>query len=224
MKFRWIAGALISVACAQAGCASRTPAKDANTPVVSLAAPTSANESRSVASRQATSDAPSTEQATGDDKLPPRDAAVGTMFGSSKEEGESFGYGGLDVAEGVSGGVPGDPLGGPPNGHLSGSTSTTRVGNSIDKEMIRRIVRMHMGEVRKCYENALKTNPNLEGRVVLKFTIAKSGDVIAVSIAHSTMNDPSVDNCIAANALTWRFPEHPGPAQVIIYPFIFKSA
>ena len=48
--------------------------------------------------------------------------------------------------------------------------------------IIRRIVRRHMNDVNFCYEHALAANPTLTGRVVWKFKIAASGDVVASEV------------------------------------------
>src|SRR5205823_1928265 len=42
---------------------------------------------------------------------------------------------------------------------------TATVRGSLDKEIIRRIVRRHMNEVKFCYEKELTTHPDLYGRV-----------------------------------------------------------
>ena len=55
------------------------------------------------------------------------------------------------------------------------------VKGQLDKEIIRRIVRRHLNEVRYCYEQALTKQPKLDGRLVTQFTISGNGVVIARS-------------------------------------------
>src|SRR5262249_50851072 len=71
------------------------------------------------------------------------------------------------------------------------------VAGSIDKDLIRRVVRSHVGEVRKCYEDGLSRDPNLKGRVAIQFTIGKSGKVTVSVVAESTLTDDAVGECIA---------------------------
>ena len=54
------------------------------------------------------------------------------------------------------------------------------VTGSLDKDIIRRIVRAHINEVRYCYEKGLAVDPNLKGRVAVTFTIDAEGKVIKV--------------------------------------------
>ena len=60
------------------------------------------------------------------------------------------------------------------------------VRGSLDKEIIRRIIRRHVNEVRYCYEQELTKKPDLGGRVMVQFTIAASGQVIASVLQNST--------------------------------------
>src|SRR6185295_3980242 len=55
----------------------------------------------------------------------------------------------------------------------------TSVHGSLDKEIVRRIIRRHINEVRFCYEEALRKQPRLGGRIGVQFTIAGSGQVLA---------------------------------------------
>src|SRR5262245_25587055 len=56
-------------------------------------------------------------------------------------------------------------------------TPDPMIGNAtvkgmLDKEIIRRIVRRHVNEVRYCYEQGLTKQPKLDGRLVTQFTIS----------------------------------------------------
>jgi hypothetical protein len=48
---------------------------------------------------------------------------------------------------------------------------TAEVRGSLDKELIRRIIRRHINEVKFCYERELTRYPDMEGRVMVNFTI-----------------------------------------------------
>ena len=64
---------------------------------------------------------------------------------------------------------------------------------TLDKEIIRRIVRRHLNEVRYCYQQALTRRPTLEGRLVTQFTIAPTGQVLAAVVQSSTLREVSVE-------------------------------
>jgi outer membrane biosynthesis protein TonB len=99
------------------------------------------------------------------------------------------------------------------------------VRGSIDKSDIQRVVRAHINEVKHCYEQGLTKRPDLEGKVLLKFTIGKTGTVVAAKVEDTTLNDRPVEQCIAGAAMRWSFPKPSGDGLVVIaYPFILKSA
>jgi hypothetical protein len=101
---------------------------------------------------------------------------------------------------------------------------TAQVRGSLDKEIIRRIIRRHINEVKFCYEKELATHPDLYGRVIVQFTIAGTGQVIASVVQSSTMNNPTVEQCIAGAVRRWEFPKPQGGGIVIVgYPFVLKS-
>ena len=102
---------------------------------------------------------------------------------------------------------------------------TAAVRGALDKEIIRRIIRRHINEVKFCYEKDLASKPDLFGRVIIQFTISGSGQVVASVVQQSTMNSPSTEQCIAAAVRRWEFPKPQGGGIVIVsYPFVLKAA
>src|SRR5262249_33535193 len=84
---------------------------------------------------------------------------------------------------------------------------TAQVRGSLDKEIIRRIIRRHLNEVRFCYEKELMHKQDLYGRVMIQFTISGQGQVVASIVQNSTMNNPNVEQCIAQAVRRWEFPK-----------------
>jgi len=98
------------------------------------------------------------------------------------------------------------------------------VRGSLDKEIIRRIIRRHINEVKYCYETELVKKPDLSGRVAVQFTIAASGQVIASVLQSSTMGNIRVENCVVQAVRRWEFPKPMGGGIVIVsYPFNFQA-
>ena len=96
------------------------------------------------------------------------------------------------------------------------------VRGSMDKEIIRRVIRRHIAEPKECYERQLAGNPQLGGRIVVKFTIAATGDVVSSTLEDSTLGDPRVESCVVEAVRAWKFPEPEGGGIVIVsYPFSF---
>ena len=99
------------------------------------------------------------------------------------------------------------------------------VRGSLDKDIIRRIVRRHLNEVKYCYDQALARNPKLDGRMVAQFTIAGSGQVLASVVQSSTLGAPAVEMCVANAIRRWQFPApEKGGLAIVSYPFSFAPA
>jgi len=95
------------------------------------------------------------------------------------------------------------------------------VRGRLEKEIIKRIIRRHINEVKYCYEQEVLTHPGIEGRVVAQFTIAGNGTVSSSAIASSTVGDAAVDHCVANAVRRWEFPQPQGGGIVIVsYPFV----
>jgi hypothetical protein len=96
---------------------------------------------------------------------------------------------------------------------------------SLDKEIIRRVVREHMAQIRYCYERELTKTPGIYGKIVMKWIINGQGKVTQAKVAETQMNNKNVESCIARKILTWRFPKPKGGGIVIVnYPFVFKQS
>ena len=103
--------------------------------------------------------------------------------------------------------------------------SSATVRGTLDKEIIRRIVRRNLNQVRYCYQEALVRHPALEGRLVTQFTIAPTGRVLAAMVQSSTLKEISVESCVVNAIKRWEFPEPSGGGLAIVsYPFTFSPA
>jgi TonB family protein len=108
-----------------------------------------------------------------------------------------------------------------------GGASDGGVRGTLDKEIIRRVIGkvQNIGGVRFCYDRGLAQKPELQGRVIVRFTIAPSGEVIDSVVASSTLGDPSTEQCIADKVLSFEFPKPAGGGKVVVsYPFNLRPA
>ena len=93
---------------------------------------------------------------------------------------------------------------------------------SLDKSLIDKVIKQNQAKFLYCYQRELTKNPNLGGKIVVKFVIAKDGTVSSATTKTSTMNSPAVQNCINGRFMRFKFPEPKGGGIVIVsYPFIF---
>lgn len=99
------------------------------------------------------------------------------------------------------------------------------VVTGVSPDVIRRVVLRNLRQVNHCYEQGLATNPQLAGRVAVRFVIASTGSVLAATVADSNLGLPSVDQCITNAVQRWNFtlPADSG-AVTVTYPFSLMPA
>lgn len=175
--------------------------------------------------------------------------AVGNIVGS--RVGDSGGFGGLGLkGTGSGGGGMGNTIGiggigtrgrgGGITGYGTGvgnldpkkkadvgiTDSDSTVVGSLDKELIRRVIRANIGQIRYCYESELQAKPNLAGKVSVRFIINQTGDVAQAQVAEgSTLNEPRLSECIRTRVRSWKFPSPKGGGNVVVtYPFVFRPS
>ncbi len=99
------------------------------------------------------------------------------------------------------------------------------VRGSLSKEVIRRVIRRHINEVKFCYEQELNQRPDLEGRVTVSFIISPTGAVQNALVQNSSLGNQAVEGCVAAAVRRWTFPAPDGGGIVIVnYPFMLSAA
>ena len=99
------------------------------------------------------------------------------------------------------------------------------VRGNLDREIIRRIIRRHINEVRFCYEQQLTTHHDLAGRMVVQFNIAPTGQVLSSVMQSSTLGNVRVESCTLQAVRRWEFPKPEGGGLVnVSYPFVFAPA
>jgi TonB family protein len=161
-------------------------------------------------------------------------SAIGTGSGGGGTGERTIGLGGPPGTTGRFGGNGGPHYGwGPGVGGLrtrhagvpDALPGIASVRGSLDKEIIRRIVRRNINQVRYCYQDALVRRPSLEGRLVTQFTIAPNGRVLAAVVQSSTLKEVSVEACVVNAIKRWEFPAPNGGGLVMVsYPFSFAPA
>jgi hypothetical protein len=101
---------------------------------------------------------------------------------------------------------------------------TVKVHGSLDKEIIRRIVHLHMNEVKFCYDQELARKPTLAGRISVQFAISPVGQVITSVMQSTSMDDARVENFVVNAVRRWEFPKPTGGGiAIVLYPFSFTS-
>ncbi len=173
-------------------------------------------------------------------------AHVGGVIGS--QYGSQYGSGGLfSRGSGLGGGGDGEGLGGMGTrdrggdgvsgyGHKGGYAGD-RIGRvpgevttedpillgALDKSQIDRVIKQHLSQIRYCYQKELNRAPDLHGKVVMRFVIAKDGSVSQSRVESTTLQNAVVENCLADRFMRFQFPRPAGNGIVIVtYPFVFN--
>ncbi len=99
-----------------------------------------------------------------------------------------------------------------------------RFGQGLSAEVIRRVIWVHINQIRYCYQQALFKQPTLAGRLVVNFQINPQGQVLELSVRESTLASPEVISCISDSMRTWEFPATPTYDGIteINYPFLLR--
>jgi len=102
--------------------------------------------------------------------------------------------------------------------------STTTVSGHLPPEVVQRVVRQSFGRFRGCYEEGLRTNPNLEGRVTARFVIARDGSVASVQSGGTDLPDAKVVACVLRNYQALSFPSPGDGIVTVTYPLMFSPS
>ncbi|WII72042.1 AgmX/PglI C-terminal domain-containing protein [Bdellovibrio sp. 22V] len=157
-------------------------------------------------------------------------AAVGGMERSGRDWGsEGTGKGVVISTAGKGGGNSAAGMG----GLAAGGTGNAGVGlieeegeitGGLDREVIAQYIKSKLGQILYCYERQLSANPDLFGKVAVRFTIGPSGSVEQQLIGDTTLKNATVEGCILNRVAAWKFPSPQGGTRVLVtYPFLFKS-
>jgi hypothetical protein len=95
------------------------------------------------------------------------------------------------------------------------------VSGRLPPEVIQRIVRQNFGRFRLCYENGLRRNPVLQGRVAVRFVIGRDGVTSNVGNGGSDLPDSAVVGCVVRQFKNFEFPQPEGGIVTVVFPIMF---
>jgi len=142
----------------------------------------------------------------------PKALKIAAVGGEGTGGGKGYGKNAAGGVEGQGGSFVGMDLGG------------VSVEEGLSKDEVGEVIHKHMSEVRYCYESALIRSPDVEGKLMVAFTIGGNGLIKSAEVKSSTLSDAGLDDCILRRLKSWKFPQPRGHVDVAVgYPFIFKS-
>ncbi|HEX5056302.1 MAG TPA: TonB family protein [Gammaproteobacteria bacterium] len=172
-----------------------------------------------------------------------RVTAAGPNSGAKRTErslitsGVTRGSGGINTAalsrdvagSGLGSGVRGTSrvtgfIGGSEFGDADKPLAADAIRGSRTDEEIQVVFDRNKSALYSIYQRALRNDPTLKGKVVLKLTIAPSGQVLAASVESSDLGDPDLERKIAARVKLFDFGAKEVDAITITYPIDFLPA
>jgi hypothetical protein len=91
---------------------------------------------------------------------------------------------------------------------ISGRThaSSTEATGGGDKKALRATIKHRTSALQHCYNKALRTQPDLSGRMAFTIAISVMGTVTRVVVEEDSLGSASVEACTKAKIKGWRFP------------------
>ena len=108
-----------------------------------------------------------------------------------------------------------------------GDATVARAGSGthrgpLDAFVVRDKIRRDLPKINRCYESALRHEPELEGKVSVRFAVVRAGTVRGVQVVENTTGNASVERCVARVVATLRFPSRrAGKSVRFTFPFVF---
>lgn len=93
----------------------------------------------------------------------------------------------------------------------------------LDGAAVTKVFRRRSSAFRACYESRLKVNPNLSGKVVIKFTIGSAGRITNISVSSNSTGDSTVGSCIIGKVRRWRFSPPENGSVTFTYPIVLSK-
>jgi len=161
--------------------------------------------------------------------------AVGSAPGRASERAlitsnAAGGSGGINTAK-LSRDTGGGGLGGRSTTQVTSSVGEGGGGGGVQRggsgkagrslEEIKLVFDRNKGAIYTIYNRALREDPSLQGKVVLKLTIAPSGSVLDCKIVSSELRSPELERKLVARIRQFEFGARNVDTMVVTYPIDF---
>ncbi len=145
----------------------------------------------------------------------------GTGTGGGHGSGHGTGYG-----SGTGPGSGSGSGGGHGSGHGTGTGSGSGPGTGGGADLrsdasLLAVVRKYAAGIRFCYDNELKREPTLRGKLIVAITVAASGEVTGANVVEDTLRSAELTSCALAQIRSWKFPRIAEGIVTFQAPFVF---
>lgn len=92
----------------------------------------------------------------------------------------------------------------------------------VDALTVRKKIKKDLPKIHRCYESALRYEPELSGKVSVRFAVVRKGYVKGVHITENTLDNDQVERCVTRVVRAIRFPSRrSGKSLRFTFPFVF---
>jgi hypothetical protein len=89
------------------------------------------------------------------------------------------------------------------------------------RDMIRRKVRGYLPELEATYTMALRRNPELKGKILIRFQIDASGKIRQAEAMEASFRDEPFLSAVVEKVHRWTFEPTGGRTVEVLYPLVF---
>jgi TonB family protein len=110
--------------------------------------------------------------------------------------------------------------GGSPGGRRRGGVGAAGGSGRTDASLLA-VVERYAAGIRFCYDNEVKKDTTLRGKLVVAITVAASGEVTDARVVEDTVGSAALSACVLGKIRSWTFPEVPAGTTTFQAPFVF---
>jgi len=98
-----------------------------------------------------------------------------------------------------------------------------KTGGALSPSQIGLVVKSKIARVQTCYERALKSDPELEGKVVVTVAVDGAGKAHA-EVKDDGLAPAAVASCVAGTLARLKYPASGGAEVAAVFPFVFSPS
>ena len=92
---------------------------------------------------------------------------------------------------------------------------------NIDSAGVTKVINVSRAAIKRCYDKALMSNPQLKGKMSVKIVINQQGRVNSTEIVDDSLHDAEVAKCVRGVIGRLRFPKPADGTATVTFPFAF---
>ena len=99
--------------------------------------------------------------------------------------------------------------------------TSSSIPERLSQSDIMAVIIAHKPGIIRCVNEQKKREPNMTGRLVMRFLVRPDGSPQGVQVKSSEFSKTFMANCITQEIKSWTFPRHKRQGDPIDFPFIF---